>query len=279
MCPGLPRESNRYCDRVGRVMNYGDGLYGGMFVCGMYAPPTSRSDPRRGRSRPRLHPREERVRPARPDLLDAGMASSRTTGARSGSSSRTSGTRTTPAPTASTPPSTSMPSSTAPTSRSACSSAAAISRRPWRSAPAAARTRTAIPRAPPACSVSCSAYERIPRHLQGRAAEVREHEVRFHRLLVQRHREVHGDPRAQDHPRQTGGQVTRHRGPIKTQSPRRRSWNNGRPGFPDRRIGAGDAAWTWTAPGRTTGCEAQRGRRQRGRAQVRRRGGGGDRAN
>ncbi|MFM1943970.1 MAG: hypothetical protein RI897_2952 [Verrucomicrobiota bacterium] len=37
MCPGLPRESNRYCDRVGRVMNYGDGLYGGMFVCGMYS--------------------------------------------------------------------------------------------------------------------------------------------------------------------------------------------------------------------------------------------------
>lgn len=37
MTPGLPQESNKYCDRVGRVMNYGDGLYGGMFVCGMYA--------------------------------------------------------------------------------------------------------------------------------------------------------------------------------------------------------------------------------------------------
>jgi len=37
MCPGLPLESNKYCDRVGRVMNYGDGLYGGMFVCGMYS--------------------------------------------------------------------------------------------------------------------------------------------------------------------------------------------------------------------------------------------------
>ena len=36
MSPGLPRESNRYCLRVGRVMNYGDGLYGGMFVSGMY---------------------------------------------------------------------------------------------------------------------------------------------------------------------------------------------------------------------------------------------------
>ncbi|HXG68608.1 MAG TPA: ADP-ribosylglycohydrolase family protein [Blastocatellia bacterium] len=37
MTPGLPREANKYCDRVGRVMNYGDGLFGGMFVCGMYA--------------------------------------------------------------------------------------------------------------------------------------------------------------------------------------------------------------------------------------------------
>lgn len=37
MTPGLPQESNKYCDRVGHVMNYGDGVYGGMFVCGMYA--------------------------------------------------------------------------------------------------------------------------------------------------------------------------------------------------------------------------------------------------
>ena len=32
MCPGLPQASNQFCDRVGRVMNYGDGLYGGMFI-------------------------------------------------------------------------------------------------------------------------------------------------------------------------------------------------------------------------------------------------------
>ncbi len=47
MCPGLPQESNKYCDRVGRVMNYGDGLYGGMFVCGMYATAYFETDPRR----------------------------------------------------------------------------------------------------------------------------------------------------------------------------------------------------------------------------------------
>ncbi len=47
MCPGLPRESNKYCDRVGRVMNYGDGLYGGMFACGMYSAAFFESDPRK----------------------------------------------------------------------------------------------------------------------------------------------------------------------------------------------------------------------------------------
>ena len=47
MCPGLPRMSNDLCDRVGRVMNYGDGLYGGMFVCGMYAAAFFEDDPRR----------------------------------------------------------------------------------------------------------------------------------------------------------------------------------------------------------------------------------------
>jgi hypothetical protein len=47
MCPGLPQESNLYCDRVGRVMNYGDGLYGGMFVCGMYSQAYFESDPHR----------------------------------------------------------------------------------------------------------------------------------------------------------------------------------------------------------------------------------------
>jgi hypothetical protein len=47
MCPGLPQVSNQFCDRVGRVMNYGDGLYGGMFVCGCYSAAFFESDPRR----------------------------------------------------------------------------------------------------------------------------------------------------------------------------------------------------------------------------------------
>ncbi len=47
MTPGLPQEANKYADRVGRVMNYGDGLYGGMFVSGMYAAAYFESDPRK----------------------------------------------------------------------------------------------------------------------------------------------------------------------------------------------------------------------------------------
>jgi len=47
MTPGLPREANKYADRVGRVMNYGDGLYGGMFFGGMYAAAFFESDPRK----------------------------------------------------------------------------------------------------------------------------------------------------------------------------------------------------------------------------------------
>jgi hypothetical protein len=47
MSPGLPQEANKYADRVGRVMNYGDGLYGGMFVGGMYSAAFFESDPRR----------------------------------------------------------------------------------------------------------------------------------------------------------------------------------------------------------------------------------------
>jgi len=47
MAPGLPQEANRYADRVGRVMNYGDGLYGGMFVGGMYAAGFFETDPRK----------------------------------------------------------------------------------------------------------------------------------------------------------------------------------------------------------------------------------------
>ena len=35
--PGLPQVSNKFGDRMGHIMNYGDGVYGGMFIAAMYA--------------------------------------------------------------------------------------------------------------------------------------------------------------------------------------------------------------------------------------------------
>ena len=46
MTPGLPREANSLGYRAGRVMNYGDGIYGGMFISGMYAAAFFEDDPR-----------------------------------------------------------------------------------------------------------------------------------------------------------------------------------------------------------------------------------------
>jgi hypothetical protein len=45
MAPGLPQASNDICWRVGRVMNYGDGIYGGMFTSAMYAAAYFESEP------------------------------------------------------------------------------------------------------------------------------------------------------------------------------------------------------------------------------------------
>jgi len=47
MSPGLPRAARTYCERVGRVMNGGDGLYGGLFVTAMYSAAYFEPDPRK----------------------------------------------------------------------------------------------------------------------------------------------------------------------------------------------------------------------------------------
>jgi hypothetical protein len=47
MSPGLPQASNDLCYRVGRVMNFGDGILGGVFVSGMYSAAFFESDSRR----------------------------------------------------------------------------------------------------------------------------------------------------------------------------------------------------------------------------------------
>jgi hypothetical protein len=46
MCPGLPRAAQHYAQRVGHVMNYGDGVYGGVFISAMYSAAFFERDPR-----------------------------------------------------------------------------------------------------------------------------------------------------------------------------------------------------------------------------------------
>ncbi|MGE5647665.1 MAG: ADP-ribosylglycohydrolase family protein [Acidobacteriota bacterium] len=47
MTPGLPQAASDIALRAGRVMNYGDGIYGGMFVSCMYAAAFFENDPRK----------------------------------------------------------------------------------------------------------------------------------------------------------------------------------------------------------------------------------------
>jgi len=47
MTPGMPQASNNLCERAGRVMSRGDGLYGGMFISAMYSAAFFEADPRR----------------------------------------------------------------------------------------------------------------------------------------------------------------------------------------------------------------------------------------
>lgn len=37
MCPGMPRSAVEIADKIGHIMNYGDGVYGGIFVAALYA--------------------------------------------------------------------------------------------------------------------------------------------------------------------------------------------------------------------------------------------------
>lgn len=47
MTPGMPQSANAISERAGKVMNYGDGIYGGMFMSGMYSAAFFEKDPRK----------------------------------------------------------------------------------------------------------------------------------------------------------------------------------------------------------------------------------------
>ncbi len=47
MCPGMPQTANQIADKIGHIMNYGDGVYGGMFVAALYTTAYFEQDIRR----------------------------------------------------------------------------------------------------------------------------------------------------------------------------------------------------------------------------------------
>lgn len=44
MCPGMPRTATEMADKIGHIMNYGDGVYGGIFVAALYCEAFFESD-------------------------------------------------------------------------------------------------------------------------------------------------------------------------------------------------------------------------------------------
>lgn len=44
MCPGMPQTASAIADKIGRIMNYGDGVYGGIFVASLYSEAYFESD-------------------------------------------------------------------------------------------------------------------------------------------------------------------------------------------------------------------------------------------
>ncbi len=37
MTPGMTNTGSEFCDRIGHIMNYGDGWYGGVFISALYS--------------------------------------------------------------------------------------------------------------------------------------------------------------------------------------------------------------------------------------------------
>ena len=44
MCPGMPQTAVKIADKIGHIMNYGDGVYGGIFVAALYSEAFFRND-------------------------------------------------------------------------------------------------------------------------------------------------------------------------------------------------------------------------------------------
>ena len=273
MCPGLPQASNHYADRVGRVMNYGDGLYGGMFFGAMYAAAYFETDPHRVvEAGPPRHPGREPLRAAHPRRAGVARRRTRRTGGRPGSSSRRSGTGTTPARTGRSRRSTSTPASTAPTSCSASCTATATSRRRWRSRPAPGRTPTATPRAPPAILGVMLGYERIPEQWKAGIPALADTKFEFTRYSFN---EIVKSTltRAEKIIVAAGGTVGPGEVVIPVQSPKAPPLEQWDPGVPVARVEPDQPAWSWKG-----GWTAETLKNEWSSRKVRQAGGAGDQA-
>ena len=158
IAPGMPNVAIALGEKFGRLMNYGDGLYAGQFIGGMYAEAFFENDPVKiVEAGLRCIPAESQYAECVRDVLAWHKRESQRLGEDLGTDRRE-----VPeepglppvlvqqereGPTSST----STPRSTGPTSSWACSTARAISTRRSSSPAAAARTPTATRRAPPAC--------------------------------------------------------------------------------------------------------------------------------
>ena len=130
IAPGLPNVAIELGEKFGRLMNYGDGLYGGQFVGGMYAEAFFENDPaKHRRGRPAVHPRRKPVRRVHPRRARLARGEPRRLAEDLAEDRREVPERT--PPTAGSPAtrasSTSTPRSTGPTSSWACSTASATS--------------------------------------------------------------------------------------------------------------------------------------------------------
>ena len=163
MSPGLVNAGAAICDRVGHIMNYGDGWYGGVYVAAMYSLAFVSADVESvvvgGPEGPAA---ASRASPAASRTSSPATGPTRPTGRRPGSRSSASGPRTSAAPISCSIRGTSTPGSTGPTSSSACSTGTGISAGRSRSRRGAARTPTAIRPAPGASWGRCSATGPIP---------------------------------------------------------------------------------------------------------------------
>ncbi|MDI9601767.1 MAG: ADP-ribosylglycohydrolase family protein, partial [Acidobacteriota bacterium] len=167
ICPGMPLASNRISDVFGHVMNYGDGVYGGMWVAAMYAEAYFESDVETVVRRALLAiPAESTYAMLIQDVLDF-HAKEPDDWRACWQMLEDKWGHVDLCPRVEERPSTSTRSSTAGTSPWACSTGMATGRRHWSCPPVAAKTTIVTHRTPQVCSGASWVTKVSPRSTAG----------------------------------------------------------------------------------------------------------------